>query len=187
MLSWKIGSNAACPPNPGSASERPSREWGLDKILQNRLGLWAVHKCAQRAVVRTNSRSRIWKGIHDKGMIMTQRGIKTKYKNQKKNLQASKKGDPGGPRTVEEQVTLMVSSFSTSSFLSAASKQDSHALSILNPIFLLAVSIQQRFMVYIHGNPKNPSEEISYWTGPSNSRSLIELESPRSSWIWHLC
>lgn len=116
MLSWKIGSNAACPPNPGSASERPSREWGLDKILQNRLGLWAVHKCAQRAVVRTNSRSRIWKGIHDKGMIMTQRGIKTKYKNQKKNLQASKKGDPGGPGTVEEQVTLMVSSFSTSSF-----------------------------------------------------------------------
>lgn len=93
---------------------------------------------------------------------MTQRGIKTKYKNQKKNLQASKKGDPGGPRTVEEQVTLMVSSFSTSSFLSAASKQDSHALSILNPIFLLVVSIQQRFMVYIHGNPKNPSEEISY-------------------------
>lgn len=92
MLSWKIGSNAACPPNPGSASERPSREWGLDKILQNRLGLWAVHKCAQRAVVRTNSRSRIWKGIHDKGMIMTQRGIKTKYKNQKKKSTSIQKG-----------------------------------------------------------------------------------------------
>ena len=80
-------------------------------------------------------------GIHDNGRLMTQCGKKQNIRNKKKTYKHPKKVILDGPGTMEEQVTLRVSSLSISSFLSVASKEDSHAFPILNPIFLLVVSI----------------------------------------------
>lgn len=123
-------------------------------------------KCAQRAVVRTNSRARSRKGTLIR--VCSWHSGKTRHQHTKRVIL-------DGPGLWENRrISGWV--FSRYLFTSRCFHRGQLGFLTPHPTFVLVISVQQRLTVHRHGNLKSPSKGISHGAAPSEATE-VHVES----------